>query len=296
MIQEVSVFLPDTQDNNLAPADAVTIDQVGMTHIALPVELEGKPVNGFADIHVNLLGESLKRGIHMSRLYLSLDQLTQCELTPTAILDFLTEVIHSQGGHSSRAEFAFQGDIYLSRPALVSPLRGWKSYTLRLEVSVPAPRIILSVRVPYSSTCPCSTELSCQVLTAQLMEHFPQDAMLKTADVTNWLQQSLPATPHSQRSWANVSVAVSPHESFPVTALIDCIESALQTPVQTAVKRQDEQAFAIANAQNLMFCEDAVRRLYGALHRRFPRLRVCVEHQESLHAHQATACIDRLTN
>jgi GTP cyclohydrolase I len=35
--------------------------------------------------------------------------------------------------------------------------------------------------------------------------------------------------------------------------------------VQTAVKRADEQAFALANGQNLMFCEDAARRLHLAL-------------------------------
>src|SRR3546814_3304864 len=33
-------------------------------------------------------------------------------------------------------------------------------------------------------------------------------------------------------------------QSFPIADLIDCIEGALKTPVQAAVKREDEQAFA----------------------------------------------------
>lgn len=78
---------------------------------------------------------------------------------------------------------------------------------------------------------------------------------------------------------------------MPVINLIDRIEHALGTPLQTLVKRRDEQAFALANGQNLMFCEDAARRLYRTLrsqcsHRAFS---LRVEHQESLHAHNAVA-------
>ena len=46
--------------------------------------------------------------------------------------------------------------------------------------------------------------------------------------------------------------------------LIDRIEDALKTPVQTAVKREDEQAFALLNGENLMFCEGvASKRQWG---------------------------------
>lgn len=56
--------------------------------------------------------------------------------------------------------------------------------------------------------------------------------------------------------------------AFEPVKLIDRIEHALGTPVQTLVKRSDEQAFALANGQNLMFCEDAARRLYRMLRSR----------------------------
>ncbi len=48
-------------------------------------------------------------------------------------------------------------------------------------------------------------------------------------------------------------------------SLITQMEDAIGTPVQTAVKREDEQAFAKLNAENLLFCEDAARRLKHAL-------------------------------
>ena len=63
------------------------------------------------------------------------------------------------------------------------------------------------------------------------------------------------------------------------------------TPVQTAVKREDEQAFAKLNAENLMFCEDAARRVAATLadDARVQRFEVSVSHFESLHPHDAVA-------
>ena len=74
-------------------------------------------------------------------------------------------------------------------------------------------------------------------------------------------------------------------------ALFDAIEAALGTPVQTAVKRVDEQAFARLNAENLMFCEDAARRVAAALSQdaHVARFDATVAHFESLHPHDAVA-------
>jgi GTP cyclohydrolase I len=61
--------------------------------------------------------------------------------------------------------------------------------------------------------------------------------------------------------------------------------------VQTAVKREDEQAFALANGGNLMFCEDAARRVQKTLDA-LPGVgdfHVRIAHHESLHPHDAVA-------
>ncbi len=53
----------------------------------------------------------------------------------------------------------------------------------------------------------------------------------------------MPATPHSQRSWAWMDIRLNPEaKSLPVLELIDYAEVALGTAVQTVVKRSDEQA------------------------------------------------------
>jgi GTP cyclohydrolase I len=127
--------------------------------------------------------------------------------------------------------------------------------------------------------------------------------------VREWLgtEQGIVATPHSQRSLAKVLVRLdhdrvaahpprtSSEDGFPITDLVDLIEDALQTPVQTAVKREDEQEFALRNGQNLMFCEDAGRRLKSALSQdeRLMDFWVRVEHHESLHAHNAVSIITK---
>jgi GTP cyclohydrolase I len=61
--------------------------------------------------------------------------------------------------------------------------------------------------------------------------------------------------------------------------------------VQTAVKRADEQAFALLNGQNLMFCEDAARRIQAALEpdERISDFWLRASHHESLHPHDAVA-------
>ena len=63
--------------------------------------------------------------------------------------------------------------------------------------------------------------------------------------------------------------------------------------MQTAVKRADEQAFARLNGQNLMYVEDAARRLQQALAGRFDAYCVRVTHRESLHAHDAMARVSK---
>ena len=80
-------------------------------------------------------------------------------------------------------------------------------------------------------------------------------------------------------------------DELPLVALVDAIEAALGTPVQTAVKRVDEQAFARLNAENLMFCEDAARRVASVLANdpHIARYDATVAHYESLHPHDAVA-------
>ena len=107
------------------------------------------------------------------------------------------------------------------------------------------------------------------------------------------------ATPHSQRSYAKIKVELEGcRTDFPIDNLIDQVEGALKTPVQAAVKREDEQEFARLNGANLMFCEDAARRIKTVLddEEEYHDYWVRVDHVESLHPHNAVSIVTKGLN
>ncbi|WP_039787441.1 GTP cyclohydrolase FolE2 [Herbaspirillum huttiense] len=287
--------LPDVARDEPASI-ALPLQWVGMCGIALPLRLaDGTQLPASAEVAVDLPDPQAK-GIHMSRLYLLLDAFaSRSRLTPTAAHELLRQMRESHADCQSRAallrlDFA----LLQQRAALVTPeLAGWKSYpvTLTAQLRDSTLEIRLQVRIAYSSTCPCSAALSRQALQDAFAQAFAGQPAIEREAALAWLQRNASlATPHSQRSEAELSINVSPKaEQLPIAALIDTAEAALGTAVQTAVRRADEQAFALANGANLMYVEDAARRLRQALEARFAACSVRVSHFESLHAHDAVA-------
>ena len=281
------------------------LDWVGMNDIELPIELASgatgsiaahAKVNAFVD-----LAQPSKRGIHMSRLYLHLDQrLSQQTITPDLLQATLDDFLASHGDLSTRAMIRLNFDYLVRRPSLVSDNTGWKKYPFSIIASLDETgySFEVSFQVVYSSTCPCSAALSRQLIQHQFEQDFKKDAPLDREQVLAWLgsEQGIVATPHSQRSSADVRLKLSQgRESCAFDAMIDVIEGALKTPVQAAVKREDEQAFALLNGQNLMFVEDAARRLQNALAEvaNVDDFWARCRHFESLHPHDAVAIITK---
>ncbi len=110
--------------------------------------------------------------------------------------------------------------------------------------------------------------------------------------MSEWLNKNgSVATPHSQRSHADITIVPLTEKGWSLPDLIDELELALGTAVQTAVKRIDEQEFARMNGSNLMFCEDAARRLRSVLEAQtyLGDYHLKATHLESLHPHDAVA-------
>lgn len=295
MLMPAPRTLPDVAFEPVALSRA--LDWVGMEAITLPIRLNDRGLQAAArvDVGVNLVDPE-RRGIHMSRLYLQLQHmLPQSQLDALGLETLLAGLVESQQGASDRVQLLIRYDHLLERPALISANRGWKDYpvTLRSEREGTETRHWLSLQVAYSSTCPASAALS-RELNAEAFARTFGEGDVDADAVRDWLasREGMAATPHAQRSIADVEVELAGgFDALPVTALVDAIEHALATPVQTAVKREDEQAFARANAENLMFCEDAARRVAAALSA-LPWVRAWqakVAHLESLHAHDAVA-------
>ncbi|MVV51512.1 GTP cyclohydrolase I FolE2 [Pseudomonas sp. PB120] len=287
-----ALTLPDIAAQ--ASRQNLPLEWVGMCGIALPVLLGGQRLSARIDAGVSL-DDGDARGIHMSRLYLALEMLEQENLTPARLQRVLQRFLETHEGLSNSAYLTIHADLLLKRPALISPLAGWKAYPVSIDAHVKNAmfHVELKIDIPYSSTCPCSAALSRQLIQQQFIDDFASSP-LQHADVLDWLGSTngIVATPHSQRSNAQLRVRLDDYlDDLPLIALINDAEAALGTAVQTAVKRADEQAFALANGQNLMFCEDAARRLNVAL-KRSPGINAFhlkVVHAESLHAHDAVA-------
>jgi GTP cyclohydrolase I len=157
--------------------------------------------------------------------------------------------------------------------SLRSGLEGYQYYDLALELVEKdgVRKKFMHLDYVYSSTCPCSLELS---------EHARQ-------------ARGQLATPHSQRSVARISAEVLCGDCLWFEDLIDMARTAVPTETQVMVKREDEQAFAELNAANPIFVEDAARLFCEQLAKdsRVGDFRVIASHQESLHSHDAVSVL-----
>lgn len=288
--------LPDVSRDPLSIK--LPLDWVGMENIALPLSFAQQRSVTKANAFVSL-DDAQAKGIHMSRLYTRLLELSaKHTVTPSDLKDVLQDFLHSHEGLSTRAKIEFSGELTFERPALISALSGWKSYPFQLTAMLIEQnfQLNLSLEVAYSSTCPCSAALSRDLIQKRFHDAIAIGELdpSSVTQLASWLgtTQAIVATPHSQRSFAQLNFQLVPTiNNFDFLGLIDLAEITLGTAVQTAVKRADEQAFALANGQNLMFCEDAARKLSHAFigHPALSGFHIKVIHAESLHAHDAVA-------
>lgn len=293
--------MPDVAATQMAQQNG-TLDWVGMSKIALPLMIKDRQngdyeAKAFVESYVNLIIPDVK-GIHMSRLYLLLAEFSRGGvLTIESLGLFLKDKLTSHDGISDSTCIQIDFDYFINQPALKSEYSGWKDYPTSIKAILKKGKveIELSVKIPYSSTCPCSAALSRQIMQQAFLEDFANEESIDKSAIEKWLRsdRGSVATPHSQRSYANVVVKLDDTYAggFPISELIKIVESTLKTAVQTAVKREDEQEFARLNGSNQMFCEDAARRVKNTLNQEsgFADFWVRIEHLESLHAHDAVA-------
>ncbi len=287
--------LPDVASHSKSTNPA-PLRWVGMEQIAVPISIvaqNGSEQNqaAKANVYVNLEQADVK-GIHMSRLYSAINQLSEIKCNHQNVHALLEEIIQSQNGISNAAKIELTFELLLKRKALLSDHFGFQSYPISITAQKIGSQIQyqLELKIAYSSTCPCSASLSEQLYANAIGNSFPEGSIDKAA-LIDWVQKQAGsvATPHSQRSYMLVKLVFGDHDWPNIENIISQLEATISTPVQTAVKRKDEQEFARLNAENLMFCEDAARRVKAALEDMslFSSYWLKIEHQESLHGHNA---------
>lgn len=270
--------LPDLQNGpaSLIRGAKTAIQHVGISNFRLPLRYLTRD-KGEMQLETSVTGsvslEENKKGINMSRImrsfYSHAESVFSFDVMDAALGDYVTDLDSLDARIQMRLSFP------MKKQSLRSGLDGYQYYDIALESTYRdgVKTRILHLDYVYSSTCPCSLELS---------EHARRT-------------RGQLATPHSQRSVARVSVEVLAGETLWFEDLVALCNEAVPTETQVMVKREDEQAFAELNAANPIFVEDAVRLFYQSLAKdaRIGDFRVVASHQESLHSHDAISVLCR---
>jgi GTP cyclohydrolase I len=269
--------LPDLQNG---PASLIRganrqIQHVGISNFRLPIRYQTRD-NGDLTLETSVTGtvslEAEKKGINMSRImrsfYTHAEKTFSFKVIEAALDDYKADLESFDARIQMRLSFPMKVE------SLRSGLSGYQYYDIALELVERGGvrQKIVHLDYVYSSTCPCSLELS---------EH--------ARATRNQL-----ATPHSQRSVARISVELAEgQDCLWFEDLIDMARAAVPTETQVMVKREDEQAFAELNAANPIFVEDAARcsRSSCRTDARVGDFRIVASHQESLHSHDAVSVL-----
>lgn len=268
--------LPDLQNGpgSLIRGARRQIEHVGISNFRLPIRFrsrDGDDLTIEASVTGTVSLEAEKKGINMSRIMRSFYKHAERQFSFEVISEALDAYKVDLESFDARIQMRFSFPQKVE--SLRSGLSGFQFYNIALELVETGGRRrkIIHLDYVYSSTCPCSLELS---------EHARR--------VRGQL-----ATPHSQRSVARISAVVEDSAAVPLwfEDLIDICRRAVPTETQVMVKREDEQAFAELNAANPIFVEDAARLFFEGLQAdpRIGDFRIVASHQESLHSHDAVS-------
>ena len=268
--------MPDLQNGpaSLIVGARAPIQHVGISNFRLPITYQTRD-GGEIVLETSVTGtvslEADRKGINMSRImrsfYAHSGHLFSLRVLEAALDDYKTDLDAFDARILMRCSYPIRVD------SLRSGLSGWQYYDIALEVAEHrGQRLrIMHFDYVYSSTCPCSLELS---------EHARE-------------ARGRLATPHSQRSIARISAVMTGPEKVWFEDMVDMCRRAVPTETQVMVKREDEQAFAELNAANPIFVEDAARLFCEQLlaDDRVGDFRIVASHQESLHSHDAISVL-----
>ena len=241
----------------------IDIDKVGVKDIRYPIvvlDKKNKFQHTIANINMYVDLPHHFKGTHMSRFIEILNE-HRGEITVKkfpAILKKMRERFYARTAHLE-VEFPY----FIEKRAPVSGAKGLMEYVCRFSGSLGEKKdFVLEVRVPITTLCPCSREIS-------------------------------ERGAHNQRGVVKVSVRF---EGFVwIEDIIKIVEASASSPVYSILKRPDEKFVTEHAYDNPRFVEDVVRdvsvklaRLKGVTY-----FSIEAENWESIHNHSAYAYLER---
>lgn len=253
--------LKDVQ--NLKDERGIDIQKVGVKNVEVPLNILRKNdteqiVSAKATMSVSLPADY--KGTHMSRFIEILSEWGQKNLLGTDIKGCLLEIIDKL--HAKSAELKFEFKYFINKKAPVSDLSCPMGYDCSFEgiENEQGYRFILGVKVPVTTLCPCSKEIS-------------------------------DYGAHNQRTIVNVRISYDYNSIIWIEDLVELIEKCGSSPVYPILKREDEKFVTEYAYNNPKFVEDVLRDAvyYLRNNEEIEWFEVDCEAFESIHNHSAWA-------
>ncbi len=241
------------------------IDKVGVRGLRFPVQVRDKSTHELQNtvatvgLFVDLPQEF--KGTHMSR-FIEVLNAHGAVIHVANIPDMLTAL--QQRLHAQNAHLEMEFPYFMVKKAPVSGKEGVVDYTVRFDAAMVGQELdfLLTVKCQVTTLCPCSKAIS-------------------------------KYGAHNQRG--EVTVQVRSEKIVWIEDLIAHIESSGSSEMYSLLKREDEKAVTERAYENPVFVEDLVRNVALKLNA-LPEIswyRVEAENYESIHNHNAYACIEK---
>jgi GTP cyclohydrolase IB len=241
----------------------IAIDKVGVKDISYPIVVMDKNrkfqqtvarINMYVDLPHHF------KGTHMSRFIEILNTYRE-EIALDKLETILARMKEKLGAGSAHLEMEFP--YFIEKKAPVSKARSLMEYTCEFDATLAEQfDFILGIRIPVTSLCPCSKELSRYGA-------------------------------HNQRSI--ITIRVRYRDFVWIEDLVQLVEECGSSPVYSLLKRADEKHVTEQAYDNPKFVEDIVREVtekFLALEN-IVWFSVAAENYESIHKHSAYAAIER---
>ena len=240
------------------------IDKVGVRGLRFPILIRDKARStqntvAMIGMYVDLPKEF--KGTHMSRFIEVLNAHGNMVHVEN-ITDILYAMQRKLNADSAHLEMEFP--FFLTKRAPVSGQESVMDYTARFAATATGKEIdfVLTVIASVTTLCPCSKAIS-------------------------------KFGAHNQRG--NVTVQIRSSEAIWIEDLIALIEASASSELYSLLKREDEKAVTERAYENPVFVEDLVRNVALKLnsHAAVTWYKVEAENYESIHNHNAYACIEK---
>ena len=241
----------------------IDIQKVGVNGVEVPLLIERKNADSqmvSAKARLSVTLPHSYRGTHMSRFIEVLSEYSQKNILGADIKGLLIDVQKKLESNCAHVKFDFK--YFITKKAPVSEMEFPVGYDCSFQGDLMDDdyKFILAVKVPITTLCPCSKEIS-------------------------------KYSAHNQRTMVKVKVSYDEKDMIWIEDLVELIESCGSSQVYSILKRCDEKYVTEAAYENPKFVEDVLRDVIQLLedNKKVTSYEVEVEAQESIHNHNAWA-------